>query len=193
MRSEFSIPGWPIFSIGNLLNLLVVLAIPSMGYVYFREGVQWRAFDYYVGAILCAGFIFMVYTLCTGWHFACRIRLNQSGLDFTNWALWTRTMPYASISKIVLSQRGKGLVVKVSFLNGPRCALRISDVIRSFGELLERILAEASNLSSIGYFGSLLREIPNLQESWQKEPDWDIISAAIARAEENRKKQEQQS
>ncbi|MBU45566.1 MAG: hypothetical protein CMN76_20320 [Spirochaetaceae bacterium] len=55
------------------------------------------------------------------------------------------------------------------------------------GELVELILSKTPNIEKVD-----LGSYPKKEYLWKKEPDWDIINAAIARAEENRKKKEQE-
>ena len=57
----------------------------------------------------------------------------------------------------------------------------------SGGDLMEAILANSPNLEKVD-----LKDWPNNRKWWQKEPDWDIINAAMARAEQNRRKKKAQ-
>lgn len=56
------------------------------------------------------------------------------------------------------------------------------------GELVELILSRTPSIERVD-----LGSYPEKRDLWKKEPDWDIINAAIARAEENRKRKEMEA
>ena len=79
-----------------------------------------------------------------------------------------------------------GAIVRVSSKDSKR-SLEFGVGVVSGGDLLEAILANSPNLEKVD-----LKDWPNNRKKKKKEPDWDIINTAIARAEENRKRKEQE-
>lgn len=76
-----------------------------------------------------------------------------------------------------------GVVLQVESPGGSiRFALRMDRA----GELVELILSKTPNLEVLD-----LGSYPEKKDLWKKQPDWDIINGAIARAEENRRRKEQ--
>ena len=68
----------------------------------------------------------------------------------------------------------------------------IDGTIADYGDLFEQIISRSGNIERI-HEPILRAKEKRLRFFWQKEPDWEILNAAIARAEENRKMKEQQS
>lgn len=79
-----------------------------------------------------------------------------------------------------------GGIVKVRSTD-PKRSLEFGVGVVSGGDLMEAILANSPNLEKVD-----LKDWPNNRKWWQKEPDWDIINAAIKRAEQNRRKKKAQ-
>ncbi|MBU41997.1 MAG: hypothetical protein CMN76_02165 [Spirochaetaceae bacterium] len=79
-----------------------------------------------------------------------------------------------------------GGIVKVRSKD-PKRSLEFGVGVVSGGDLMEAILANSPNLEKVD-----LKDWPNNRKWWQKEPDWDIINAAMARAEQNRRKKKAQ-
>jgi hypothetical protein len=67
----------------------------------------------------------------------------------------------------------------------PGFVMRLSGSLIDFGELAERLLEKADRCEHIA-----IKEMPTKRILWQKDPDYEIINRAKARAEENRKKME---
>ena len=51
----------------------------------------------------------------------------------------------------------------------------------SWGELIETVVERAINATAID-----LKEGPQEEDSWGKQPDWDLINRAVRRADGNR-------
>ena len=81
--------------------------------------------------------------------------------------------------------RSIGVILEVL---SPQAKIRFAVRMERAGELVELILSKSPNLEKVD-----LGSYPKKQYLWKKEPDWDIINAAIARAEENRKRKEREA
>ena len=66
--------------------------------------------------------------------------------------------------------------------------LYITPSVQHGGELIERILQESEYITYVD-----LGKLPKEEKAWQKEPDWPLINRAITRAEENRRKSEDEA
>lgn len=72
--------------------------------------------------------------------------------------------------------------------NDLKFRIRVNSTIYKFGEMIERILEHSTDCAEIN-----LGKLPENNSDWQKEPDWPLINRAIARAEENHRRRENEN
>lgn len=126
------------------------------------------------------------------WHRPHEISLDLDMLYCRHWIRKPWEVNLKDVTIVDVNIANGGIITRV-FNAGRSMVLEVSDFFDECGLLVETILSRATNVVHINDFRSDLANLDYAREAWQKEPDWDIINAAIARAEENRKKKEQQA
>lgn len=100
--------------------------------------------------------------------------------------------PYAEIVRLQGINRFGDRYFKVYTADNPeRRAFELHPNMYKFGRMIENLVQRLPNLREFTRVDEIIAGKDADGGYWQKEPDWDIINAAIARAEENRRKQEQ--
>lgn len=114
------------------------------------------------------------------WRYAHRLTLEEAQIVAWNAFGRRQCLEYSEIESITENLKGRGTII----LTGPWNSIRYGPPVKDLGELTESLLKQASRCRHIA-----LAQMPENREAWQKAPDWNIINEAIARAEENARKE----
>ncbi len=175
-RIVYTSPSWDVFGRLQLLPIAAVFLVGTVGcslaiyssVMKFEERpVAYALTIIFFFAGLCA----LLYTGFGHFKNAKQIALADDRI-YAFGALGQRwEIPYSDISRVhrasIYGKHGKLLFV-----------IGWTD---SWGELIETVVERAINATAID-----LKEGPQEEDSWGKQPDWDLINRAVRRADGNR-------
>lgn len=114
-------------------------------------------------------------------HGVVRVSLTTDAVEGCNVFGRRTTIRYADIVRVT-EHFSRSLEIQLWGAGDLR--LRLSPTIANFGEMLECILERLENVREVSVLG-----MAQQRKYWQKEADMGIVREAIARAEENRKRE----
>lgn len=180
--------GRPLFILGQLLFFFGLIGSALFWYGFLASGPTWIPIDYFIVSVLPLGWIMLAQATYRLWIFVYQIEVHPGTLHLQNCMFRNQQIAFGDIRQASLQQNQRGFDLRIKFGRGIFKVALISNEFLNFGAIAERILLEGVNIELVDNADNLLSKVANDREIWQKEPDWTIINAAIARAQENRKK-----
>lgn len=184
MQSRF------IMILAQFLFLAGVFQYPWVIYILLRDFQKCdlrvifvSSFATIMAAALLWGLLTMLWT-------PVKVTLGRHAIRLRNWLGWSTIVYLRDIGRIEVDMHSGGVFSTIYWTRWGFRRARLSHFLKDFGEVNEQIMARGKNICFISDFRDTLEKTEAARTAWDKEPDWDIINGAIARAEANRKRKE---
>lgn len=191
-EKEYSIP---MVTIAPLIKLMLIGCIGVFFWSAWIHGPTiWDGsrMAWAMMIVLNSMILFFLHMLYGYTRVFARISLHADHLLGEDGYFRKKRIPYDAIQALFGHTGWNGTYFKIKTYGAAKAHWEFGPNLMEFGELMERLLPRLTHIEEITNLKKIAAARDADGHMWGKEPDWDIINAAIARAEENRKKKEKE-